>query len=233
MPVSLEERFKDLLPLPFREARGWRQCKLERAISRTAFRVVLDLPEEDRREIDGEMDLRVTLQEGSSHGVIVTDRVQSDPRKPVGALLLFGLHIFVKWLVLVPEDCQVNFGSHLECKGTTISRAIWRAAREPVFYPVAVGERAEVDEPVAVSIAVEIPRPLGLVCLFGPVQVDEPKVDPGRLPLLNGPRPELEVDILPRADMERKPRGLLAGARSSYHTLPSAVGSAPGSRLLE
>ena len=83
------------------------------AIGCAALGIVLDLPEEDRREIDGEMDLGMALQDGG-HRIVVTDRMQSDPRERVGALLLLGLQIFVERLVLVPEDCQVDLGSYQE-----------------------------------------------------------------------------------------------------------------------
>ncbi len=89
------------------------QRQLERAVRCPTLRVVLELPQEHRREIDRQMDPGM-LRHEVRHGVVIADRVQAHPRLPVAAARRRRCEVAIERLVLMPEDCYVQPGAYTE-----------------------------------------------------------------------------------------------------------------------
>lgn len=71
------------------------------------------------------------------------------------------------------------------CRLTPLPSVAWpgrRATPQPVLHEIPVRKRAEVEKPVAVGLAVEIPGALHLSCMHRAVLVQNLIVDPGSLP---------------------------------------------------
>ena len=155
VPVGVEERRKELLDLCLGQLLCRAPSEIERTVRSAVLEVVVDLAQQNRREI--ERDVHLVFGSKGSHRVVVADCVQADPRIPVAPASVRSRRIAVEGLVLVPQPRDIERGPHSEAHWRGLNRSLRGRPFDCVTHTIALAERWEARQPVAIPIGVALP----------------------------------------------------------------------------
>lgn len=110
VPVGVEEGLQQFPPFGRGEGAGARTGQPQGAVRSAALQIVLQLPEEDGRDIDRRMHIGI-LRQQVGHAEIVAQPVQAHPREAVGPVWRRG-QVTVERLVVVPEQGEMDSRTH-------------------------------------------------------------------------------------------------------------------------
>jgi hypothetical protein len=203
VPARLEEGPEELLALGGREPLRPEEGEVQRAIRGAVRGVVLDLPEQHGRQVDGHVDARVILEQ-CGHPVVVAQRVEPDPGEAVRPAPPLATKILVEGLMLVPEQGEIDLWTDPKGEFTAGNLAGRGRAAHGVLDLVAILEGTEGDLPVAFCAAIVSPPAFYPTALLGSVGVADANLHPDGLTGLDGPGADLDPHRFARARVSRQ-----------------------------